>query len=197
VNALVVGSSGPLQPCKPVHECHITQHAPRAMPPRKRRQRADGGPGVSGDDGAGPGPSPRVAGLLDVLDAVLAHGRLERGTMRALQRMCSGARLAVDGSIKKLDLLRGNVLRGDLQQDRAALRRFLARLPGLLELEATWDAALLSQVAVARSGMPTSTSLRRMALHLPDQCTHLDAEFGVVLAAFSGLEVRIATVQVR
>jgi hypothetical protein len=150
------------------------------MPPRKRRQRADGGPGGSGDDGAGPGPSSRVAGLLDVLDAVLAHGRLDK---HALRRMCSGARQAVDLAIRKLDLKRG-------VQDHAALRRFVARLPGLRELEAAWDAAVLSQVIAARSGMVTCAPLRRMALELSDQCTHLGADLGVMLAALSpGLQV--------
>jgi hypothetical protein len=167
------------------------QHAARptrTMPPRKRRQRADGDPGgASGDGGAGPGPSSRVAGLLDALDAVLAHGRIERGSIRAIRRLCSGARLAVDGAIRTLDLKLG-------AQDRAALRRFVAKLSGLRELEATWDAAVLSQVIAARSGMGTCAPLRRMALHLPDQCTHLDADLGAMLAAFPGLQVCIAPV---
>jgi hypothetical protein len=167
--------SGPLQPCKPVHE-HSTPHAPRAMPPRKRRQRAGGGPGVSGDDGAGPGPSSRVAGLLDVLDAVLAHGRLDGDDHRLLRQLCGQARLAVDGAIRTLDVTGG--------QDRASLRRFIAKLSGLHELEATWDAAVLSQVAAC-------APLRRMTLQLPQHCTHLGDNLGAMLAAFCpSLKVR-------
>jgi hypothetical protein len=86
---------------------YSAQHAPRAMPPRKRRRRADGDPDASDSDEAGPGPSSRVAGLLDALDAVLAHGRLERGSIRATRRLCGRARLAVDGAIRTIDLRAG------------------------------------------------------------------------------------------
>ncbi len=43
--------------------------------------------------------------------------------------------------------------------------------------------------------MASCAPLRRLTLHLPSQCTHLGAEFGVVLAAFPGLQVCIATVR--
>jgi hypothetical protein len=160
------------------------------MPPRKRRQLADGDPGDSGDEGAGPGPSSRVAGLLDVLDAVLAHGRLVRADLRLLRWLCGRARLAVDGAIRKLNLKRGQDVQDEDGPGRGrSLRGLVAKLTGLHELVAAWDAALLSQVAVARSGMGTCAPLRRLALQLPGPCT-LGPDFGIMLAAFPGLEVR-------
>jgi hypothetical protein len=78
---------------------------------------------------------------------------------------------------------------GLLPADHAALRRFVARLPGLQQLTAPWDAALLGQVAAARSGM--GATVRRMELRLPDQPDQtLGPDLGAALAAFPGLEVR-------
>jgi hypothetical protein len=177
------------------------------MPPRKRRQRANGDPDASGDDGAGPGPSSQVAGLLDVLDAVLAHGRHERGCRRALRVLCRRARDAVDSAIGTLDLDIGMVRRKLLlHEHRAALLRFFPRLRGLRELKATLDAAMLVQLAASRSGMSapagpapssslpsvsrrSSMGLRRMELHLPADCTLGPWDLGAVLSAFPGVEV--------
>ncbi len=88
------------------------------MPPRKRGQRA----GEPCRD-ARPGPSPQGAGLLDVLDAVLAHGRLDAKDIdtRDLRRLCGRARATVDGAITRLRL---NCPNGDL----AVLRRLVSKL---------------------------------------------------------------------
>jgi hypothetical protein len=179
------------------------------MPPRKRRQRANGDPGGSDADAAGLGPSSLVAGLLDVLDAVLAHGRLCVGARHAVRVLCRRARDAVDSAIVSLDLaiawVQGKLL---LQEHRAALLRFFARLRGLRELKATLDAAMLVQLAASRSGMSapvgpapssslpslsrrSSMGLRRMELHLPVDCTLGPWDLGAVLSAFPGLEVGV------
>jgi hypothetical protein len=174
------------------------------MPPRKRGRRAgdpcrdaipsdrDERPGGSDGEEAGPGPSSQTAGLLDVLDAVLAHGRHARGSRprHALRSLCRRARDAVDGAIAELDLHRFQEQepRQLTPDEQAGLIRLMGRLPGLRRMSAHWDAELLSKVAAARAGM---LPMRTMRLFLPYQCTALGHELGAVLAAFPGLEVRV------
>jgi hypothetical protein len=142
-----------------------------------------------GGEAAGAGPPSLAArlSLLDVMGAVVE--RLGREDKRSLRLLSRGARSAVEGAIASLDLLdEKGLLPACLPADHGALRRFVARLPGLQQLTAPWDAALLGQVAAARSGM--GAAVRRMELRLPFQPDQtLGADLGVTLAAFPGLEV--------
>ncbi len=146
-------------------------------------------PGSSDAEAAVAGPSPQPTCLVDVMVAVPpAIGQLGREDKRAVRLLSRGARSAVEGAISALDLFYGTGV-GGLPADHAALRGFVARLPGLQKLAAPWDAALLGQVAAARSGM--GATVRRMELLLPGQPDlTLGADLGLVLAAFPGLEVR-------
>jgi hypothetical protein len=148
------------------------------MPPRERRQPADGDPRSSDGD---EGPSSQVAGLLDVLEAVLAHGRLCVGARHALRLSCRRARDAVDKAIRTLDLV--SLAWGANKQEGqalAALLRFIARLSGLRKLSACLDAEVLARVLAC-------ISMRSLELvFLCDDCTPI----GPVLAAVPGLKVR-------
>ncbi len=150
--------------------------------------------GSSDGEAAGAGPPSLAArlSLVDVMHAVPpAVERLGREDRRSLRLLSRGTKSAVEGAISALDLGDGTADGGVLPADHAVLRRFVARLPGLQQLDAPWDAALLGQVAAARSGMENVKPVRRMELRLPDQPDlTLGADLGLVLAAFPGLEVR-------